>query len=176
MSTFVDYVNSQEVDKVVIGPPLNEPSTNARLIPNTKAASTWATRQSLGFAEWRVDLNGWVVDGGNVPIEWSEKNIIVGAPKSNLAIGSTKGSRGKSCPSKVNPKKVRHKRASIEKPKTGIPKPPATVQSDSSAVPTTKFSVPATASASTLSPLKQYRRKTSAGRIKVPDSSEKVFL
>ena len=154
MSTFVDYVNSQEVDKVVIGPPLNKPSTNARLIPNTKATSTWATKQSLGFVKWRVDLNGWVVDGGNVPIEWSEKNVIVGAPKSNLAIGSTKRSRDKSCPSKVKPKKVRHKKASIEKPNTGIPKPPAIVQSDSGAVPTTNFSVPVAASASTLTPLK----------------------
>nr|POE96335.1 hypothetical protein CFP56_49735 [Quercus suber] len=99
MSTFVDYVNSEEVDKVVIGPPLNEPSTNARLIPNTKAASTWATKQSFGFAEWRLLFN-------------------------------------------------------------------------SSAVIATKFNVPAAASASILSPLKQYRRKTSASRIKVPNSSE----
>ena len=29
ISTFVDYVNSREVDQVVIGPPLSEPSINA---------------------------------------------------------------------------------------------------------------------------------------------------
>ena len=43
---------------MVISPPLSEPSTNARLISNTRAASVWATRQKLGFAEWRVDPNG----------------------------------------------------------------------------------------------------------------------
>ena len=47
MSTFVKYVNSQEVDQVVIGPPMNEPSTNVWLIPNTRIALAWATRQSL---------------------------------------------------------------------------------------------------------------------------------
>ena len=66
---------------MVISPFLSEPSTNARLISNTRAASVWATRQKLGFAEWRVDLNGWVVHGGDVPIEWSEKNTIVRAPE-----------------------------------------------------------------------------------------------
>ena len=69
MSTFVDYVNSREVDQVVISPPLSEPSTNAQLIPNTRAASAWATRQNLGFAKWQVDHNGWVVHKGDVPIE-----------------------------------------------------------------------------------------------------------
>ena len=81
MSTFVDYVNSQEVEEVVISPPLRELYFNTWLIPNTRAASAWATRHNLGFAEWRVDLNGWVVHGGNVPIEWSEKNVIAKAPR-----------------------------------------------------------------------------------------------
>ena len=36
---------------MVISPFLSEPSTNARLIPNTRVASTWATRQNLGFVE-----------------------------------------------------------------------------------------------------------------------------
>ena len=44
MSTFVDYVNSREVEQVVISPPLNEPSTNARLIPNTRVALAWVPR------------------------------------------------------------------------------------------------------------------------------------
>ena len=44
MSTFVDYVSSREVEQVVTSPPLREPFTNARLIPNTRVASAWATR------------------------------------------------------------------------------------------------------------------------------------
>ena len=44
MSTFVDYVSSREVKQVMISPPLREPFTNARLIPNTRVASAWATR------------------------------------------------------------------------------------------------------------------------------------
>ena len=93
------------------------------------------------------------------------------APKSNTATGATKRSHGKSPPFEDKPKKVRRKRASAEKPKTGSPKPPTIAQSGSSAALVTKSSVPVTASASTLSPLNQYRRKTSAGRVKVPESS-----
>ena len=130
----------------------------------------------MEFAEWRVDLNGWVIHGGNVPIEWSEKNTIVRAPESNPAIGAPKRSRGKSPPSEDKPQKVRRKRASAKKPKTGNPKPPAVVQSGFGAAPVTKSSVPASTFASTLSPLKQYRRKTSASRVQVLDSLEEVFL
>ena len=111
----------------MIGPPLNEPSTNARLIPNTRVALAWATKQNLGFSEWHANLNGWVVHVGDVPIEWSEKNTIVGAPKSNPVTSSTKRSRGKSPSLEDKPKKVRHKRASAEKPKTGGPKSPDVV-------------------------------------------------
>ena len=39
MSTFEGYMKSREVDEVVIGPPLRGLSSNAQLIPNTKAAS-----------------------------------------------------------------------------------------------------------------------------------------
>ena len=53
-----------------------------------------------------------MVHGGNVPIEWSEKNTIVGALKSNLATGLTKRSCGKLPPSEDKPKKVRRKKAS----------------------------------------------------------------
>jgi len=77
MSTFEGYVKSREVDEVVIGPPLRGLSSNAQLIPNTKATLAWAVRQNLGFTKWRADLNGWVVHGGDVPVEWSEKNIVV---------------------------------------------------------------------------------------------------
>ena len=58
ISTFVDYVNSREVDQVVIGPPLSEPSINAWLILNTRVALTWATRQNLGISKWWANLNG----------------------------------------------------------------------------------------------------------------------
>ncbi|KAL0000803.1 hypothetical protein SO802_014584 [Lithocarpus litseifolius] len=39
MSIFLNYVNSREVEEVVIGPPLRELSLNTQLIPNTRAAS-----------------------------------------------------------------------------------------------------------------------------------------
>ena len=74
-----------------------------------------------------------MVHGGDVPIEWSEKNVIAKAPKSNPAIGAPKISRGKSPSSKDKPKKVRRKRASAEKSKVGSPKPPVVVQSSSGA-------------------------------------------
>nr|POE95555.1 hypothetical protein CFP56_01594 [Quercus suber] len=56
ISTFIDFVNSREVDQVVISPPLSEPSTNARLIPNTRNGvrapksnlATSATKRSRG--------------------------------------------------------------------------------------------------------------------------------
>ena len=70
---------------------------------------------------------------------------------------------------------MRRKRASAEKLKAGSPKPPAIVQSSSSAAPATKSSIPAAESTSSSSPLKQYRRKTSAGRIKVLESSKEVL-
>ena len=70
---------------------------------------------------------------------------------------------------------MRRKRASAEKLKAGSPKPPTIVQSSSSAAPATKSSIPAAESTSSSSPLKQYRRKTSAGRIKVLKSSEEVL-
>ena len=116
-----------------------------------------------------------MVHGGDVPIEWSEKNTIVRAPESNPATGATKRSRGKSPPSEDKTKKVRRKRARAEKLKTGSPKPPVVVPSGSGAATATKSSVPIAAPASALSSLKQYRRKTSAGRVKVPESSEEVF-
>nr|POF27001.1 hypothetical protein CFP56_40367 [Quercus suber] len=44
---------SWEVEEVVISPPSRELFANTRLIPNTRAASAWATRQNLGFTEWQ---------------------------------------------------------------------------------------------------------------------------
>ena len=70
---------------------------------------------------------------------------------------------------------MRRKRASAEKLKAGSPKPSAIVQSGSSVAPATKSSVPIAAFASSSSLMKQYKRKTSAGRIKVLESSEEVF-
>ena len=123
MSTFEGYVKSQEMDEVVIGPPLRGLSSNAQLIPNTKAASAWAVRQNLGFAEWKADLNGWVVNGGDVPVEWSEKNVIVKAPESNPATGALKRPRGNSPSFKDKPKKARRQKAGVEKSKAGSLKP-----------------------------------------------------
>nr|POE96574.1 hypothetical protein CFP56_44576 [Quercus suber] len=142
MSTFEGYVKSREVDEVVISPPLREISLNAQLIPNTKAASAWAARQNLGFVEWRADLNGWVVHGGDVPVEWSEKNIIAKAPKSNPAIGASKRPCVKSPSSEDKPKKV------------------------------TKSNAPADAPVNSLSPTKHYRRRTNAGRVEILETLE----
>ena len=174
ISTFEGYVNSQEVNEVVIGPPLRELSSNTRLIPNTRAASAWATRQNLGFAEWRADLNGWVVHGGDVPMEWSEKNIIAKALESISTTSAPKRPRGKSASFEDKPKKVRRQRTGVEKSKAGSPKPSAVAQSSSGAAPATKSSVPAAASASSSSPLKQYRRKTNAGRVQILKTLEEV--
>ena len=78
----------------------------------------------MGFAEWRGDLNGWVVHGGDVPVEWSEKNIIAKALESNPATGAPKRPHGKSPSSEDKPKKVRRQKAGVEKSKAGSPKPP----------------------------------------------------
>ena len=176
MSTFVDYVSNWEVEQVVISPFSRELSANAQLIPNTRSTSAWATRQNLGFAEWRADLNGWVVHGGDVPMEWSEKNTIVRAPKSNPATGATKRSHGKSPSSEDKPKKIRRKRGVAKKPKIGSPKPSTVVQSGSGAAPAINSSVPAATSTSTPSSLKHYRRKTNAGKVQFPKSSKEVSL
>ena len=48
MSTFVVYVSILEVEEVVISPPSRELFANTRLIPNTRVALAWATRQNLG--------------------------------------------------------------------------------------------------------------------------------
>ena len=116
-----------------------------------------------------------MVHGGDVPIEWSEKNVIAKAPESNLATGAPKRSRGKSPSSEDKPKKVRLKRASAEKLKAGSLKPPAIVQSGSGAALATKSSVLAATSANSSLSMKQYRRKTSVGKIKVLESLEEVF-
>ena len=117
-----------------------------------------------------------MVHKGDVPLEWSEKNVIERTPEFNPATGAPKRSRGKSPSSEGKPKKVRHKRASAKKPKASSPKPPAIVQPGSGATPAIKSSVPATTSTSTPSPLKQYKRKTSAGRMQILKSSEDVSL
>nr|POF23166.1 hypothetical protein CFP56_70946 [Quercus suber] len=172
MNTFEGYVKSLEVDDVVIGPLLRELSSNAQLIPSTKAALAWAARQNLGFAEWRADLNGWVVHGGDVPMEWSEKSIIAKALESNPATGAPKRPRGKSPLSEDKPKKVRRQRAGIDMSKAGNPKPLVVAQSTSGATQVTKSSAPADAPTSPSSPTKHYRRKTSAGRVQILETSE----
>ena len=78
----------------------------------------------MGFAEWRADLSGWVVHGSDVPMEWSEKNIVVKASESNPNTGAFKRPYGKSPSSEDKPKKVRRQKAGVEKSKAGNPKPP----------------------------------------------------
>ena len=95
------------------------------------------------------------------------------APESNPATSATKRSCGKSPSSKDKPKKIRHKRGNAEKPKIGSPKPPAVVQSGSGAFPATSSNIPATTFTGTPSLLKHYRRKTSAGRVQIPESRKR---
>lgn len=73
-----------------------------------------------------------MVHGGNVPIEWSEKNNVVGAPKSIPVASSTKRIHGKSPPLEDKTKKVRRKRATAKKPRSDDLKPQVTVQSNMS--------------------------------------------
>ena len=77
----------------------------------------------MGFAEWKADLNGWVVNGGDVLVDWSEKNVIVKALESNPTTDALKRPCGKSPSSKDKPKKVRRQKAGVEKSKAGSPKP-----------------------------------------------------
>ena len=128
----------------------------------------------MGFAEWKADLNGWVVNGGDVLVDWSEKNVIVKAPESNPTTGALKRPHGKSPSSKDKPKKLRRQKAGVEKSKAGSPKPLVVAQSSSGAAQVTKFSAPADALASSLPPTKHYRRKTNAGRIHIFEISEEV--
>nr|POF26475.1 hypothetical protein CFP56_35878 [Quercus suber] len=72
-----------------------------------------------------------VVHGGDVPVEWSEKNIIAKAPESNPATSAPKRPRGKSPSSEDKPKKVRRQRVGVGKSKAGSPKPPVVAQSSS---------------------------------------------
>ena len=107
-------------------------------------------------------------------MEWSEKNIIAKALESISTTSAPKRPRGKSASFEDKPKKVRRQRTGVEKSKAGSPKPSAVAQSSSGAAPATKSSVPAAASASSSSPLKQYRRKTNAGRVQILKTLEEV--
>ena len=64
-----------------------------------------------------------MVHGGDVPVEWSEKNIVVKVPKSNSNTGASKRPHGKSPSSEDKPKKVRRQKVGVEKSKPGSPKP-----------------------------------------------------
>ena len=64
-----------------------------------------------------------MVNGGDVLVDWSEKNVIVKAPESNPTTGALKRPHGKSPSSKDKPKKLRRQKAGVEKSKAGSPKP-----------------------------------------------------
>ena len=74
-----------------------------------------------------------MVNGGDVPVEWSEKNVIVKAPESNPATSALKRPCGNSPSSEDKPKKARRQKAGVEKSKAGSPKPPMIAQSSSGA-------------------------------------------
>ena len=72
-----NFVASQKHERVAIGPLRVDMPHNRCLVLNTCAVYSWATKQKISFAEWHVDLDGWVVYGDNVPEEWRSQNKIV---------------------------------------------------------------------------------------------------
>ena len=74
-----------------------------------------------------------MVHGGDVPAEWSDKNVIVKAPESNPATGALKSPCGKSPSFEDKPKKTRRQKAGVEKSKASSPKPLAITRSNSGA-------------------------------------------
>ena len=79
MNSFVDFVASREKERVVIGPPRTDIPPNRFLVPNTWAICSWAARQKISFVEWHANLDGWVIYGEDVLVEWSVQNRIVEA-------------------------------------------------------------------------------------------------
>nr|POE99800.1 hypothetical protein CFP56_18267 [Quercus suber] len=66
MNSFVDFVASREQERVAIGPLRTDIPYNRCLVPNTRA------------------VDGWVIYGENVPVEWSRQNRIVEAPEPEI--------------------------------------------------------------------------------------------
>nr|POE50280.1 hypothetical protein CFP56_48622 [Quercus suber] len=138
--------------------------------PNARPRS-----QEFGLNDHEKILNFLLVTSPSFipyPSGASEKNVIAKAPETNPATSAPKRSHGKSPSSEDKPKKVIRKRASAKKLKAGSPKPPTIIQSGSSVASDTKPSVPAAAFASSSLPLKQYRRKTRAGRVQILETSK----
>ena len=71
MNTFVDFVASREQERVLIDPSQANIPLNWCLVLNTRAVCSWGTRQKISFVEWHASLDGWVVYGNNVLVEWS---------------------------------------------------------------------------------------------------------
>ena len=72
MNSFVDFVASREQEWVVIGPSRTDIPSNRCLFSNTRAVCSWAARQKMSFTEWHANLDGWVVNGEDVLVEWSK--------------------------------------------------------------------------------------------------------
>ena len=66
---------------MVIGPRRTDIPPNRCLVPNARAVGSWVARQIICFAEWHTGLDGWVVYGEDIPIEWSKQNRVVEALK-----------------------------------------------------------------------------------------------
>ena len=84
MNTFVDFVASRKQERVLIDPSRTNIPFNRCLVLNTRAVCSWATRQKISFVEWHASLDGWVVYGNNVPVEWSRQNRIATAPEPEI--------------------------------------------------------------------------------------------
>ena len=197
MNSFVDFVASREKENVVIGHPKTEIPPNRCLDVNTWAVCSWVARQRISFVEWHADLNGWVVYGEDVPIEWSKQNRAVEAPEpktKDRRIPSKRACNGTPSAGSV----ARRTRSKVEHDVGGIKKDKSKsllIEMHDSPVRDTSLSLPIPAVENVRLPLvlttgvvpflspdfeaRTYRRKTTAHRTKtvIPDdecSSGKV--
>jgi hypothetical protein len=67
-------------------PPLPHP----RLFPTTNTMTTYANRQSLGYAVWRQDKLKWMTFGDHHPLLWLKEHPNVLAPRK---VASSRGRR-----------------------------------------------------------------------------------
>ena len=80
---------------VAIGPLRTDIPPNQCLVPNTRAICSWAARSKISFAEWHAYLDGWVIYGENILVEWSRQNRIVEAPKPEIEEHRTPSKRAR---------------------------------------------------------------------------------
>ena len=80
---------------MVIGTLRTDIPPNRCLVPNTRAICSWAARQKISFVKWHANLDGWVVYGEDVLLEWSRQDRIVEAPKPEIEERKTPSKRAR---------------------------------------------------------------------------------